>query len=178
MALPLHKTICGNVEKRVTRMDSPLVVELRAYLEGLSKALDEKAAKDAELHRDMNDLQRRIEHGRELLKLEGGDDGPATAEGGHLYVVGGEKGQQKTILANAAREVLLETKKPMHYRVLTRAMQDRGVDIGGRDPSNNVVAALTRDDRFYRPQRGTYFLRELAKGPITHVGVRHARKGA
>ena len=63
----------------------------------------------------------------------------------------------------------------MHFRELTRAMQDRGIAIGGRDPSNNVIAAMSRDARFYRPRRGTYFLRELAKGPIKHVGVRHQR---
>jgi uncharacterized protein YigA (DUF484 family) len=160
------------------RMDTPLVTELRAYLKKLGQALEAKAQQDMDLHKDMADLQRRLEHGRELLQLEGGEVGPLDLPAGRLYVVERPKVRQATLLADTAREVLIEAKAPMHFRPLTRAIQDRGVDIGGRDPSNNVVAALTRDARFFRPSRGTYFLRELAKGPITHVGVRHARKGA
>jgi uncharacterized protein YigA (DUF484 family) len=160
-------------------MDEALVARLKAYRQSEIANFEAKSQQDAELHVELADIKRRVDHTTELLRLAGGEAvgeslaaptvnppiqlhmAPAVSEGARI--------------ASAAYDVLRSTKQPMHYRELTRAIQDRGVVIGGRDPSNNVIAAMSRDSRFYRPRRGTYFLRELAKGPIKHVGVRHQR---
>jgi hypothetical protein len=160
-------------------MDKSLVTDLRAYRSKAMSELEEKSILDAQLHAEMADLKRRIDHASELLRLEVGEAtadevAPVGTAPVLLHPISAGAGSQ---LADQAYAILAEQKRPMHYRELTRALQDRGVVIGGREPSNNVIAAMTRDQRFYRPRRGTYFLRELAKGPIKHVGVRH-RRGA
>jgi uncharacterized protein YigA (DUF484 family) len=162
-------------------MDEGLVERLKAYRQSELTTFESKTRHDAELHAELADIKRRIDHTTELLKLAGGE-GEAeslatTAVHPPIQLRSVIVGTEGTRLAAAAYEVLSDQKQPMHYRDLTRAIQDRGIAIGGRDPSNNVIAAMSRDERFYRPRRGTYFLRELAKGPIKHVGVRH-QKGA
>jgi uncharacterized protein YigA (DUF484 family) len=160
-------------------MDETLLAKLREYLQGEIASFEAKTRRDAELHAELADIKRRVDHAAELLRLAGGDPVvetltvPAANAPVQLYTVATVS--EAARLAAAAYDVLLDGKQPVHYRELTRAIQDRGVVIGGRDPSNNVIAAMSRDARFYRPRRGTYFLRELAKGPIKHVGVRHQR---
>jgi hypothetical protein len=161
-------------------VDERLVRELKTYQEQAMGELEEKARQDAALHAEIADLKRRIDHATQLLRLEGGqpeagDQMDATAP---IRLPTASATQAGSVLADAAHDVLTEENRPMHYRELTRALQTRGIVIGGREPTNNVIAAMTRDERFYRPARGTYFLRALAKGPIRHVGVRHQRRGA
>ena len=55
-------------------------------------------------------------------------------------------------------------------------LQMRGVAIGGKNPANTLLAHLSRDERFYRPSRGTYALREW-NPKAKSVGVRR-KKGA
>ena len=162
-----------------------LVDELRAYVTGLIAAAEKKSAQLNELHRELADLRRRINSANELLELETGesvDAGlaapiPIRSTTSQFVAVPQANTSSGAQLADAAAAVLLEHKQPMHYRAIAKAIADGGVAIGGRDPANNVNAAMTRDPRFYRPRRGTYYLRELAKGPIRHVGTRH-KKGA
>jgi len=160
-------------------MDEALVTKLKEYRATEVANFEAKTRQDAELHAELAEIKRRVDHATELLKLAGGEIGaesvvaPTATPPIQLHTVSAVT--EGSRLAEAAYDVLMTTKQPMHYRELTRAMQDRGVPIGGRDPSNNVIASMSRDPRFYRPRRGTYFLRELAKGPIKHVGVRHQR---
>jgi uncharacterized protein YigA (DUF484 family) len=160
-------------------MDEALVAKLKAYRQAEVANFEAKARQDAELHAELADIKRRVDHATELLKLAGGEtiaeSVAAPTAGPPIQLHPTPALTEGTRLAAAAYDVLMGAKQPMHYRELTRAMQDRGVVIGGRDPSNNVIASMSRDPRFYRPRRGTYFLRELAKGPIKHVGVRHQR---
>lgn len=89
----------------------------------------------------------------------------------------GQAMTQTGIIADAAEQIL-ESSGPLHYRELTERLLREGVAIGGRDPNEGVVGALVRDGRFFRPARGTYYLRRLASGPIKNVGQRQHRKGA
>lgn len=160
-------------------MDETLISRLKAYRQSEVAKFEAKTKQDSELHAELADIKRRVDHTTELLKLAGGEisDEPLSAPvaNASIQLRPATPVAEGTRLAAAAYDVLLNVEQPMHYRELTRAMQDRGIAIGGRDPSNNVIAAMSRDARFYRPRRGTYFLRELAKGPIKHVGVRHQR---
>jgi uncharacterized protein YigA (DUF484 family) len=160
-------------------MDQALVEQLKAYRQSEVAKFEAKSRQDAELHSELADIKRRVDHTTELLRLAGAELASDSTAGlkvdapVQLHAV--PPVAERDRLAAVAHEVLVTSGKPMHYSELTRAIQDRGVAIGGRDPSNNVIAAISRDARFYRPRRGTYFLRELAKGPIKHVGVRHKR---
>jgi hypothetical protein len=156
-------------------LEDPLIEQLRDYRRRLTDEYEAMARRDTELHAAMSDAKRKIDHATELIRAEGGPDDieeDKSATSAPLRLMSARAGDA---LADAAAEVLRDTRQPMHFSAITRALVDRGVPIGGRNPSNNVIAAMTRDARFYRPRRGTYFLRELAKGPIRHVGVRHKR---
>lgn len=93
-----------------------------------------------------------------------------------LQTRSGEPTTQTKLIADAA-ERILEAEGQLHYRDLTDRLLREGVSIGGNDPNAGVVGALVRDGRFFRPARGTYYLRRLAAGPIKNVGQRR-RKGA
>lgn len=100
----------------------------------------------------------------------------AKSRGVPLQLRGEERSTQTDAIAVAA-ERILEADGPMHYRELTRRLLDAGVAVGGSDPNAGVIGALVRDGRFYRPKRGTYYVKKLAGGPVTNVGARR-RKGA
>lgn len=84
---------------------------------------------------------------------------------------------QYSVIADAAYQSLAEARRPMHFTEITERLLAQGLEVGGRDPNNGVIAAMVRDKRFYRTARGTYYLRDLAGGPVKNVGERH-RKGA
>lgn len=60
---------------------------------------------------------------------------------------------------DAAVEILTERGQPIHYLELTRLLGERGVYVPGREPGANLIAHMSRDERFTRaPARGTYGL--------------------
>lgn len=61
-------------------------------------------------------------------------------------------------LAEAAQEVLEKEHAPLHYQEIARRMQRIGVTIPGENPEANLIAHMSRDDRFTRVARGTYAL--------------------
>lgn len=77
-------------------------------------------------------------------------------------------------LADDVVGLLREHGKPLHYREIAQTLQDRGVVLPkGKDPAANLLAHFFKDPRVYRPQRGTYALRD---GRSVHsVGTRRLR---
>ncbi|HEY5475792.1 MAG TPA: hypothetical protein VIK11_03660 [Tepidiformaceae bacterium] len=60
---------------------------------------------------------------------------------------------------DAAVELLTERGEPIHYLALTKLLGERGVYVPGREPGANLIAHMSRDERFTRaPARGTYGL--------------------
>jgi len=55
-----------------------------------------------------------------------------------------------------------EPGKAIHYRDLVEELNRRNVAISGRDPALTLVAHIHKDERFYRPLRGSYALQEWA----------------
>ena len=108
----------------------------------------------------------------ELMRLEGAEEpdaGTVTA-----FPLAPEPGTSS--IASAVYDYLQDRGVPTHYSELTREVVLRGVAIGGKSPSNTLLAHLSRDDRFYRPSRGTYALKEWNPNARS-VGVRR-KKGA
>ena len=77
-------------------------------------------------------------------------------------------------LADKVVELLQEHGKALHYREIAQRLQERGVALPkGKDPAANLLAHFFKDARVYRPQRGTYALRD---GRTVHsVGTRGPR---
>lgn len=84
---------------------------------------------------------------------------------------------------SAVLAMLTEAGEPMHYRDIAAALMKSGQGLGGQDPAETLLAALSRDSGFVRPGRGFYWLAERplprgwsATGP-TRQTVRADRRG-
>ena len=67
-------------------------------------------------------------------------------------------------------ESLEPEERPMHYRDLAKALEQRNIHIAGRDPGLYMSAHIHKDTRFCRPKRGHYALREWDPESQQNVG--------
>jgi len=83
-------------------------------------------------------------------------------------------------LTNHVHQVLADLGKPIHYRELVRLLAEQQVHVPGKDPGANLIAHISRDERFARVGRGTYGLSEWpsVKATKTTQHRRRARKRA
>jgi hypothetical protein len=149
-----------------------LLAELMTRLKQLQNEVDRDGRKLHELTVTLANRKRAIQAIEELIRLEGGED----AEDSKVtaFPVKPEPGTSQ--IADGVYAVLQERGVPVHYSELTKEVLLRGVEIGGKNPANTLLAHLSRDDRFYRPGRGTYALKEWSPNAKS-VGVRR-KKGA
>lgn len=150
----------------------PFLDELLSRHRQLNGEVEKETSKAQEIMTGVATKKRAIHALEELIRIEGGqlpqDASPVLAFPSPPRI--------GTPISETAYAVLDERGEPMHYHPLTREVQMRGVAIGGKNPSNTLLAHLSRDDRFYRPGRGTYGLREWDP-KARSVGVRR-KKGA
>jgi|HubBroStandDraft_6_1064221.scaffolds.fasta_scaffold233482_1 hypothetical protein len=59
----------------------------------------------------------------------------------------------------AVVDTLTQAGEPMHYRDIAIALTKLGQGLGGQDPGETLLAALSRDGDFRRVGRGIYWLR-------------------
>ena len=79
-------------------------------------------------------------------------------------------------IRDIAEDILkLRGGEPMHYAKLAEAIQACGGEIPGVNAANTLLSRLVRDDRFVRPKRGHYALREDHPNTIS-VGARSLRR--
>lgn len=138
----------------------------------ISGEVEKELRKAQEIMAAVGNKRRALEALAELIRIEGGQ---LPAESGPVVPFPSAR-RGSTPISETAYAVLAEAGVPMHYQPLTREVMVRGVGIGGKNPSNTLLAHLSRDDRFYRPNRGTYALREW-NPKAKSVGVRR-KKGA
>lgn len=62
----------------------------------------------------------------------------------------------------AVVDVLAQADGPVHYRDISEAIARVGQGLGGQDPAETLLAALSRDPEFERVGRGLYWLRDRA----------------
>lgn len=110
---------------------------------------------------------------RDVLRIETGENGVGEYQEDATVPVSSPV-RPPTNLADAAYQLLAETRREYHYRELAQELLDRGVLINGRDPATNLIAHLVRDNRFARPKRGVYALREW--NPKAHSVGQRKRK--
>ncbi|MGQ9573434.1 MAG: winged helix-turn-helix domain-containing protein [Dehalococcoidia bacterium] len=115
-------------------------------------------------------LQARMRHIQALLALEG-----QPMESGAVGSEAVSSAPRVGSLADAAYELLAETRQEYHYEELAAQLELRGVHIPGKEPAKNLVAHIHRDSRFVRPKRGVYGLREWYPKGTVSVGVRRRR---
>lgn len=148
------------------------VDELLARHKQLTAEVDRETAKLQQVLADMEKKKQALEAIERLIRIEGA----ALPEEPKSVVAFPTTVRVRSPISDAAHEVLEERGEPIYYQQLAREIQFRGVAIGGQTPANTMLAHLSRDDRFYRPARGTYALR--AWDPKARsVGIRR-KKGA
>lgn len=148
------------------------VDELLTRHKQLTTEVERDAAKAQQILADVEKNRQALEAIEKLIRIEGA----AIPEEPNSVVAFPATVRVTSPISEAVHEVLEEHGKPMHYHQLAREIQLRGVAIGGQTPANTMLAHLTRDDRFYRPARGTYALRTWDP-KAKSVGARR-RKGA
>jgi len=108
----------------------------------------------------------------DLLALEAGAEAPVP--------IGPERSQSSRSqrFIDAAFDVLKTGGTPLHYRILSERLSDGGVYVPGKDPAANLLAHMSRDQRFGRgPGRGVYGLAEWSSVRVATQGRRaRARK--
>jgi hypothetical protein len=150
-----------------------LVNELKARLKQLQAEADRESQKLQLLTASLAKKKKSIAAIEEVMRLEGveePDDGRVT-----VFPITPDTAGPSPIAA-AVHDYLGERGTAVHYTELTREVMLRGVPVGGKNPSNTLLAHLSRDDRFYRPSRGTYALKEWNPSGRS-VGARR-KKGA
>jgi HB1/ASXL restriction endonuclease-like protein with HTH domain len=148
------------------------VDELLARHRQLTSEVEEEAARAQQLLAEVEKKRQALEALEKLIRIEGA----ALPDEPRSLVAFPPTVRVSSPISDAAYEVLQERGMPVYYQELARELQLRGVVIGGQTPANTMLAHLSRDDRFYRPARGTYALREW-NPKARNVGARR-KKGA
>lgn len=109
----------------------------RALVEEIARVEEEIAARSQHLRQ----LQLKLESVLELMKMEG--VAPPQA---HRHFI------------EVTHDLLLES-GPCHYTELAKSLRAQGVLIPGTKPEANLLAHMSRDERFIKVGRGTYAVR-------------------
>ncbi len=81
-------------------------------------------------------------------------------------------------MTGAAFEILKSSGKPAHYTDLVGRLEEAGVEVPGRQPGANLIAHLSRDNRFIRVGSGIYALSEWGmKAMPKRRRAKRARRG-
>ena len=145
---------------------SRILVDKRTALMETIKALEARVCEvDEEFRAKIDDLQARKKHVEEalfhveaLLRIDGREVSPDTAWSGKRSQ---DVEIQDLSVIEAAFVILQRGREPLHYREITRMVQERGIYVPGKNPAATLLSRMTRDKRFKRGSgRGFYALME------------------
>ncbi len=130
--------------------DSDRLGVLIAWREELAGQVEQLRRRQAELLDEISNKEAQLRNINQLLEGEGYPiDESRVADG-----------RKEGSLADRAFAFLKETDKPWYYRELAERLKEVGVHIPGNDRAANLLAHISRDERFQRVKRGTYGLTE------------------
>lgn len=72
-----------------------------------------------------------------------------------------KRGDKPAAIVAAAKEVIIETERPMNRTELVEALEHRGMTIGGTDKSKNMGTIIWRSDQFENVEGVGYWPLEL-----------------
>lgn len=130
-------------------MDTALAQSIAGWKRDLEIELDRLRQELIQTQKKIALKESQLEHIIELLRSEGMDEG-----------LNDRKKTEAASLSDHAYEVLKEKGTPFYYRDLVEYLQSNGVVVPGKDPAANLIAHISRDNRFVRIARGTYALQE------------------
>jgi hypothetical protein len=130
-------------EQILTQKRSEVLDELETLRDQSVELASKIAVKESQL-RNLDDL----------LALE---NGSATTPNPRERMSPAEK-KSSSSLTDQAAQALEEAGKPTHYKQLLGLLASKDVYVPGKDPGANLIAHITRDERFTRVGRGLYAL--------------------
>ena len=130
--------------------DSDRLGVLIAWREELAGQVEQLKRRQAELLDEISNKEAQLRNINQLLEGEGYPIDESRAA----------DGRKEGSLADRAFAFLKETDKPWYYRELAERLKEVGVHIPGNDRAANLLAHISRDERFQRVKRGTYGLTE------------------
>lgn len=77
----------------------------------------------------------------------------------------GAGSNQSTPWRDAVRDLLVEGKRPLHYRAIHQHLRRVGITFGGQNPAASFLAVLNRDADFERVGRGVYWVKGTPFAP-------------
>lgn len=148
----------------------------QSYIDALSGRLNEVQEEIAKLRSEVQEALNKIEEKQnqaknltELLAAEGVQP-PNRAE------------LKDGSVSDLAYEVLArrDDESPVHYKDLSDVLSTQGIVVPGKNPPANLLAHITRDERFMRVAPGTYALTEWGLSPdkTTRRKTRKRRRSA
>lgn len=159
--------------------------DLAALVKQTGEQVERLQQKIAELQTELSAAEERGELARRLLALmpPGGAEPTPQAAGdfpGKKNVRKVQKAGVGNSLEDVVEVLLRERGEPMHISDIRAALLERGVNLPGRGDEANVIVRLRRDpEKFVRPARGKYALREWGLQDLpTRRRARRSSKGA
>jgi hypothetical protein len=132
-----------------------LINKLKEMDTNISNLEQEHSQKLEQLRIKKKVLEEAIQHIRALLHFEG-------YQVDH-YKENGDSSEVFTLetlsIADSAFALLEELHKPLHYKEITSMIQERNINIPGKNPAATLLSRINRDKRFRRSKnRGVYIL--------------------
>lgn len=124
------------------------VESLVSWREGLDEELASLRDQLASIEDAIALKESQIGHITELLRSEGIEPSAEPSKA------------KPASLADLAYQALKTLGTPCYYRDFAEHLESTGVVIAGQNPTSNLIAHMSRDDRFVRVARGTYALAE------------------
>lgn len=135
-------------------------------LEELRKDIADLQAQLQSIFSEIDSKQKQAEYIVELLKSEGVNTDELELDSWAIASV-----SDLAYHYLSSREV----RTPVHYRAMAKSIMADGRPIPGKDPAANLLAHISRDERFVRTDPGTYGLAAWGLKPQT---TRRKRKKA
>lgn len=127
------------------------LTQLKWRLESLKSEIADYQKKIQDMFKEVEARQEKVQHLLMLIRAEGEEiNDPELAA------------LTDVSISNIVYEYMssLDSKEPMHYDDITKAIMAKGILIPGKNPSSNLLSHINRDDKFVRTAPGTYGLRE------------------
>lgn len=129
-----------------------LISNLKEMDTNMSNLEQEHSQKIEQLKIKKKFLEDAIQHIRALLHFEGYQV-EESAEGSAIFAF------EALPIADSVFSLLEELHKPLHYKEITSMIQERNINIPGKNPAATLLSRINRDKRFKRcKNRGVYAL--------------------
>jgi len=137
--------------------DSDRLGVLIAWREELAGQVEQLRRRQVELLDEISNKEAQLRNINQLLEGEGYPIDESRVADGRKE---GSLSDRAFAFLKDAFAFLKETDKPWYYRELAERLKEVGVHIPGNDRAANLLAHISRDERFQRVKRGTYGLTE------------------